>query len=132
MADTKDCVFIHFLCGDELLVCRDNENGLYCVAGGHLKNNEPIISGLRRELLEESGLTFSGLEDNIINAKWYKVEKPNCCVYQCVVRIPDKEMLSPVDTKECSGWDWLKITDLPEEETKQGLYAFRSHLAWNV
>jgi ADP-ribose pyrophosphatase YjhB (NUDIX family) len=132
MADNKDCVFIHFLCGDELLVCRDNENGLYCVAGGHLKDGESIINGLRRELKEESGLTFSGIEDSILNARWYKVENPDHCVYQCVARIPNKESLAPIDTRESSGWGWLKLTDLTEEETKQGLYKFRSHLAWNV
>lgn len=67
---------------NKVLLCKNLEKGHYYLPGGHIENNEDLISALKREFLEETGLhlrkiKFLGILENFFSENNKKIHEIN-------------------------------------------------------
>ncbi len=114
--DTKTvCKAIVFR-GDEVLLLRRRieppkiGKGKWDLPGGHIKNNEGPVAGLKREIYEETGCSVSGLTYiktlNLTNNKTGKLEPVR--IYKCVIDVPANVTINAKGPKEHSQYKWVK------------------------
>ncbi len=103
----------------KVLFCKNLEKGHYYLPGGHVEANEDLISALKREFYEETGLKlkvkkFLGILENFFEENNKKIHEIN---FIFEGKINEKAIKSKenyiefywIDTK-----DWNKIKILPK------------------
>ena len=100
--------------GNEVLVGKRKDCGLYGIPGGYLEKYESWEEGAVRELKEEVDLTVD------VN-KIYTVQVYNACdksknyhnvAIVLVCEYPEGQEVKRMEPEKCEGWEWWKLEDL--------------------
>lgn len=88
-------------------------SGSWALPGGHLDFGESAETCATRELLEETGLTASGLRRAPFTVDNFLVDGAHYVTLfvEAVDVVGDPETREP---EKCAGWEWFRWDDLPE------------------
>jgi 8-oxo-dGTP diphosphatase len=97
------------------LLIRRADTGTWALPGGTLEWGETLVSGIRRELLEEAGAELLGVpslvgvySDPARDMRFHAVTT----VVRCTVALPHKKPLNPLEIREVG---LFRSEDLPAE-----------------
>ncbi len=107
-------VTVGLVSGDEVLTGKRRDNNLWTSPGGHLEEGEDILTGARREVLEESGIDIQASQLDLIHAERvvsHRTGNP-FILFGFIANIDKTKATAKNDPdKEISEWKWVKAME---------------------
>lgn len=88
-------------------------HGKWCIPGGRLEFCEELLDGVRREVLEETGLKIKNLRLGTVVNDYSKKDKWHYASI-CYVADYDSGTTKVMEPKKCAEWRWVEWNDLPK------------------
>jgi 8-oxo-dGTP diphosphatase len=95
----------------KILLLKDSKTKFWDLPGGHLKDNETLEEGLKREVKEETGLNLSSCKQLTTRQLKLGSETKPVCFYLCTA---DGELDI---SNEHKAFKWISLKDLDEYDT---------------
>lgn len=131
-------VTVGLVSGNHVLTGQRRDNKLWTSPGGHVDENEDIMSAGRREVLEESGIDLAGVDLHLIRAERlvsHRTGKP-FVVFGFIANVDKQLATGKADPdQEVSTWRWVKVDKATPELQASARHAkddfILSHLGLN-
>ena len=88
-------------------------DGQYHVPAGKLKIDETIADGIVREAWEETGITLSPGDIELVQVLHLRDGTDRLSLFFTAERWSGE--IQNREPEECAGWEWLPVTDLPAD-----------------
>ena len=86
--------------------------GQYHVPAGHLEADETIIDGVIREAGEETGIRLAPDDLDLSYVMHFRGASDRLSLFFTAKRWQGE--IKTCEPEKCAGWQWLPLTDLPE------------------
>jgi 8-oxo-dGTP diphosphatase len=92
-------------------------NGDWWCPGGHLEFGESIESGMKREILEETGICLDSVVLGPYTEEFFEKEQLHYINLTGIAEIDDLVEPVAMEPTKCAGWEWFDWENLPERHS---------------
>ncbi len=88
-------------------------NGEWWCPGGHLEFGESVEAGMKREVLEETGIHLDSVVLGPYTEEFFEKEQLHYINLTGIAEIDDDAIPVAMEVEKCAGWAWFDWEDLP-------------------